>query len=304
MESLPNNVNNCSIEIKNNNSLEELNEFIKQLDSINIEFSIDEQTSNLKKFLLKFHSMNKYIINYSSEISKNFSHCNANIIEPLNLQNKDFIAVLYHFPCFDGAYSAINAFIYYNFLCESKRQKQVEFFPMTNLQSLQEILELDYFQRFKKIFIFDKGFNSEDFEYLLEYLNYYISISGNIKQKIYVIDHHISSIKIFIDDYLTKYQEFKNIIFFVFDKEEKRSACGLTYDFFYNKALRKIKSCFTNKSKNIDKLYLEFVNSQEGKLNDNILNEQYLKFVKYFSQDYKQVIIYLSFIWELFLIKY
>jgi oligoribonuclease NrnB/cAMP/cGMP phosphodiesterase (DHH superfamily) len=137
------------------------------------------------------------------------------------------IAIIYHFPCYDGGYSAMNAYLYYQYLYSEKNT--IHFFPSNSNNRLNEVK----FEKYELVYILDKGLNEEDLIHIAEILKN----TENIK--IVLIDHHYSSIKLF--DSLYEKLNFKNFPNFeiIFNDKNEKSACGLTFEYFKNKALKK-----------------------------------------------------------------
>jgi hypothetical protein len=241
---------------------EKQEEFLNKLNFIEINKQYDCIENYSKKLKYKFPLLKDYII-LSEENSK--KHI-KNSFDNKTSTNKQKIAIVYHVPCFDGSYSAVNAFIHYKYF--SNKINTIHFFPMTNSQRLDEILELEMLDEYNKIYFFDKGFNYEDFQFLYDSISNY-NIKNNVdRNKLIIIDHHISSIEIFMKDFCAKFNSIENVAI-IFDKEEKRSACGITYEFFHAKALRKLKCLVNKKASNFSEIY-----------------ENYQK---YFSDEYKKV---------------
>ncbi len=273
------NVNNSNDEEKDKDRAY-YNEVIEKLESINLNnlcFSILRLN-----FLQKFPFLNDYI-----DISeKNIENDNNEIsIKQKKSSETQKIAVIYHHPCFDGSYSAINAYIFYSYF--SNKKNQLNFFKMSNSNRLENILENQTLEDYNKIYILDKGLSHEDFEYL-----YYLLNENSVKMdiennnKIVVVDHHISSIDIYTKDYKNKFDKFNNVVF-IFEKEEKRSACGITFDIFYNKALRKIKKILIKNSEIIE-FNKETIIDEISKEN-SLLKEKFVLLKKHFSPEYKKV---------------
>lgn len=227
------------------NSEEEI--FLK-INKIEINKQLNTFDNYTQKISNKFPILKDYIINSNTKTKNKTEN---NLIKDKARLNKQKIAIIYHYPCFDGSYSAVNSFIYYKYI--SNKINTINFFPMTNSHRLDDILEQEMLQEYNKIYIFDKGFNQQDYEFLYETLN------NNYfeENKIVIIDHHISSIKKFFEKFSDKFNCFNNIAF-IFDKEEKRSACGISYDYFDIKALRKLKSLLDLKSKKFEEIFQNY----------------------------------------------
>jgi hypothetical protein len=153
-------------------------------------------------------------------------------MENLSLNDKErMIAIIYHYPCYDGSYAAVNAYCYYAYFCIHKNNN-VKFFPSNSQNRINEV-EL---KKFEKVYILDKGLNDIDLEYIYE------TAIKHKQIKFIIIDHHISSIDYFDDNYKEKFAPLKNVKI-IFDKTETRSACGITFEYFKKKSEK-----YTNES--------------------------------------------------------
>ncbi len=156
------------------------------------------------------------------------------------------IGIIYHYPCMDGAYAAINAYLYYYHFrngnqVDNKTTKstkstkstnstkstkcKISFFPSNSHNRLSEV----EFKKFDKIYILDKGLNDEDFKYIID-----ISINFP-SSKIVLIDHHNSSIEQFECEYKDAYSKLNNVEL-LFESDGTRAASGLTFEYFEKKA--------------------------------------------------------------------
>jgi len=137
------------------------------------------------------------------------------------------IAIIYHFPCYDGGYSAMNAYLYYKYLYSE--ENTIHFFPSNSNNRLSEVK----FEKYELVYILDKGLNEEDYIHIAEILKNMENI------KIILIDHHNSSIKLL--DSLNEKLKLKDLsnLKIIFDDKNEKSACGLTFEYFKNKALKK-----------------------------------------------------------------
>lgn len=162
--------------------------------------------------------------------------------------NKKNLCIIYHFPCFDGSMGAINTFLYYkNF---KNDVYNINFFPNKNTDS-----RFDYFltekKNYDKMIIIDLDLKNNDFEYLLK--------EENKNIKVLLFDHHKNWIEKYENEYKNKLNS-KNIKIFL-DKENKKSGCGLTFEYFKNKALKKfpeneVENIFSEKLKNLN-IYIQ-----------------------------------------------
>ena len=134
------------------------------------------------------------------------------------------LSIIYHFPCFDGAYGAINTYLYYtNF---SKTKYTIKFVPMKN-----SISKLFAFEKTDKIVVLDVSLIEEDYKYLMEHQNI----------KVLLIDHHNTGIKDYKSLYESMLKKRTNPIKVVFDERDEQSACGLSFRYFKNKASHNFK---------------------------------------------------------------
>jgi nanoRNase/pAp phosphatase (c-di-AMP/oligoRNAs hydrolase) len=137
------------------------------------------------------------------------------------------IGVIYHYPCFDGTYAALNLYLYLkNF---KKNKFELYYHPSNSFNRISEGFSKEF--KYDKVYILDKGLDDEDYAYLL---------SNDLRAKICIIDHHSSSIELFNLNYSERFKTTKNIEIF-FEQNNTKSAAGMTYDYFYKKATRKYK---------------------------------------------------------------
>lgn len=159
-------------------------------------------------------------------------------------KNSKNIAVVYHYPCYDGAFSCVNLYLYYTHF---NKKYYIYFYPSNSHNRISEVIEPENKLKYSKVFILDKGLNDEDFEHILKCAAEQI--------KFYIIDHHSSSIDIYDEKYKESYQNIKNIKI-IFDNTNERAASSLTFDYFNNKATKKneklAKQIFDEKWKKIN----------------------------------------------------
>jgi hypothetical protein len=151
------------------------------------------------------------------------------------------IGVIYHFPCYDGSYSALNLYLYYTYL---KKHNEVYFYPSNSNNRIAEGFTEDY----DKVYILDKGLNDDDYKYL-------IGRKDVDSQKVVVIDHHSSAIEVYNKEFKDQFSGLKKIEI-IFDDSNTKSAAGMTYDYFYKKASKKfleteVTVVFTEKWKKV-----------------------------------------------------
>ena len=164
------------------------------------------------------------------------------------------LLIIYHYPCYDGALGAINTYIYYKNFSSSKYIITMK--PVENIEIKFKDLEIKY----NKIIIIDLGLKDEDIDFLLKEENYNISII--------LFDHHESWKERYNNNYKEKLKKRKKTKIF-FDQENNKSGCGLTFDYYKNKALKKenkdIEKINEKYSDNLYKLNLYIEDSDTGK---------------------------------------
>ena len=153
---------------------------------------------------------------------------------------KKELTIIYHYPCYDGSLAAINTYLYYNHFSGDKYK--ISLMPLKNTYAC--------FSKIKtkpdKIILVDLGLKDEDISFLTNKSNDQISIV--------IFDHHISSYETYIKEYKSKIENRKHLKIF-YDEKNIKSACGLTFEYYKNKALNK---------KGIDKKRVEAI------FNDNV----------------------------------
>lgn len=147
---------------------------------------------------------------------------------------KHQICIIYHYPCYDGSYAALNCFLYYQNFC--KKENKITFIPSNSQNRISEVK----LEKYNKIYILDKGLNMDDYEYI------HNSLLKNTSVKLVCIDHHLSSIKMFNSDYSDKYKQLDNVKL-IFEEKAERAASGLTFEYFRAKALKKSSEESVNK---------------------------------------------------------
>ena len=168
------------------------------------------------------------------------------------------LQIIYHFPCYDGALGAINTYIYYKNFSSSKYN--ITLLPLKNFEFKFKNLN----HKYNKIIIIDLELKDEDINFLLDTKNDDISII--------LFDHHESWIDRYNNNYKEKIKNRKKTKIF-FDQQNNKSGCGLTFNYYKNKALNKqnkdinkINEIFSD---NLYQLNLYIEDSDTGK---NILN--------------------------------
>lgn len=151
------------------------------------------------------------------------------------------ICIIYHYPCYDGSYAALNCYLYYCYFY--KKENNVYFYPSNSQNRIEEVLTEENCKFFNKVYIVDKGMNDEDYEYVSKKLSQFLNL------KLFYIDHHISSLQLF-NNHIEKFKPLKNYKQILDDKAE-RAACGLSFDYFKNKSLKyykaeEVEKFFTN----------------------------------------------------------
>ena len=141
-----------------------------------------------------------------------------------SVKNRKEVCIIYHFPCYDGTYGAINAYLYYKNFTNDKYN--ITFKPLRNIFPIFSIIDKNY----DKIISLDLALKDEDMNFLTDKKNDNISIV--------LFDHHFSWYERYTKDYIPKIIGRKKLKIF-FDEKSKKSACGLSFDYFKEKALSK-----------------------------------------------------------------
>ena len=140
------------------------------------------------------------------------------------IKEKKNLAIIYHAHCYDGALAAINAYLYYtNF---TKDKYILEFIPLMNIYPLFTYLDKIY----DKIVCLDLGFKDEDLTFLTD--------KNNEKTSIILFDHHSSWSEKYNNEFKEKIKDRKKLKIY-YDEQNKRSACGMAFDYYKEKALSK-----------------------------------------------------------------
>ena len=153
------------------------------------------------------------------------------------------LSIIYHFPCFDGAFAAINTFLYYSNFARTKYI--IQFIPIQNTTSKIEALK-----NANKVILLDLSLSEEEYDYLMEHQD--ISVI--------MIDHHISGINLYkkSEEKLSKRsKKIKAIL----NEKNNESACGLSFRYYKTKAEKKdnkdtVDSIYSNNYYEINK-YVE-----------------------------------------------
>ena len=168
-------------------------------------------------------------------------------MESIIKKNKK-IAIIYHNHCYDGAYAAINAFLYYKHFTNDK-YNLIDFIPLMNIYPLFIKVNMVY----DKIVCLDLGIRDEDINFLND--------KKNEETSIVLFDHHSYWSEKYNKEYKEKLKDRKKLKIF-YDDKNTRSACGMTFDYYKKKAISK---------KDIDKnLVEEIFNSNLKRINDYI----------------------------------
>ena len=206
-------------------------------------------------------------------------------MEPLSISKKE-LCIIYHFPCFDGVYGAINSFLYYKNFTNDKYY--ITFKPLRNVYNIFSAVD----KKYDKIISLDLGLKDEDINFLTNKNNDDISII--------IFDHHIS----WYDKYINQFKQIinnrkKTKIFY--DEKNLKSACGLSFEYFKQKALSKkdidkskVEEIFNDKYKLIND-YIEDSDTGNFKINNihefkSGLSENYsLHYTNLTNQTYKKI---------------
>ena len=162
---------------------------------------------------------------------------------------KKELCIVYHFPCYDGVYGAINSYLYYNNFTNGKYN--ITFKPLRNIYPIFSVVN----KKYDKIISLDLALKDEDINFLTD--------KNNIDTSIIIFDHHFS----WYDKYNKQFKEIidnRNKTKILFDEKNIKSACGLSFDFFKKKALSK---------KNIDIKKVEEIFNDKYKLLNNYIED-------------------------------
>lgn len=159
------------------------------------------------------------------------------------------ICIVYHYPCYDGAYGAINAFLYYKNFTNNKYWITLK--PLRNIFPIFSVID----KKYDKIISLDLTMKDEDINFLTNIENDNISIV--------LFDHHISWLDKYNKEYKPKINNRKKLKIF-YDENNIKSACGLSFDYFKNKVLSK---------KDIDKSKVENIFSDKLKIINNYIED-------------------------------
>ena len=155
-------------------------------------------------------------------------------MESINTQKE--LCIIYHFPCYDGAFGAINTYLFYS---NFKRNKyKITFKPLRNIFPIFSVVNK---KKFDKIIALDLAMKDEDIAFLTN--------KENDETSIIIFDHHFSWYDKYIKDYKPKINNRKKLKIF-FDEKNSKSACGLSFDYFKNKC---------KKTKGVDEKEIERV---------------------------------------------
>ena len=177
---------------------------------------------------------------------------------------KKNICIIYHYPCYDGLYGAINAYLYYKNFTNNKYN--ITFLPLRNIFPIFSQLT----KKFDKIVTLDLGMKGNDIDFLTDKNNSDVSVT--------IFDHHESWYEQYKKEYepiLLKREKFH----IIFDGQNQKSACGLSFDYYKNKALKK---------ENIDKNKVEEIfNAELEKINLYVQDSDTGKFSLKFIHEFK-----------------
>jgi len=181
-----------------------------------------------------------------------------------NILEKKKICIIYHYPCYDGLYGAINTYLYYKNFTNNKYD--ITFLPLRNIYPIYSKLT----QKFDKIISLDLGMKENDIDFLTDKDNSDISVT--------IFDHHES----WYDQYKKEYEPIllkKDKFHIIFDEKNLKSACGLSFEYYKNKALKK---------ENVDIKKVEEIFSLDlKKINDYVEDSDTGKFSLKFIHEFK-----------------
>jgi len=192
------------------------------------------------------------------------------------INKKKELCIIYHFPCYDGAYGSINTYLYYS---NFKRNKyNITFKPLRNIFPIFSTLD----KKYDKIISLDLALKDEDIPFLTN--------KENDTTSIVIFDHHISWYDKYIKDYKPKISGRKKLKM-LYDEKNTKSACGLSFDYFKNKC-KAIKGV---DEKEIERVFNENLKSINNYIEDSDIGRFQIKDIHEFrsalSKDYS---LYLS----------
>ena len=177
---------------------------------------------------------------------------------------KKNLCIIYHYPCYDGLYGAINAYLYYKNFTNNKYN--ITFLPLRNVVPIFSKIT----QKYDKIISLDLGMKENDIDFITNKDNSNISIT--------IFDHHES----WFEQYKKEYEPLlvkREKCHVIFDGKNEKSACGLSFNYYKNKALNK---------ENIDKTKVEEIFNEElQKINSYVEDSDIGKFNLKFSHEFK-----------------
>ena len=175
------------------------------------------------------------------------------------IKEKKYLAIIYHTHCYDGAFAAINAYLYYSNFSNDKYI--LEFIPLMNIYPLFKYVDKNY----DKLVCLDLGIKEEDINFLTD--------KKNEKTSIIIFDHHCSWSEKYNNEFKEKIKDRKKLKIF-YDDQNIRSACGMSYDYYKQKALskkdidkNKVEEIYNNNLENINK-YIEDSDTGHFKIKD------------------------------------
>lgn len=133
---------------------------------------------------------------------------------------KKKLSLIYHYPCYDGCFAAINIFLFYqNF---KKDKYEITFNPIrTAFNKIKAMTGYD------KVIMADVGIEDSEIDFICSNKNF----------KLTIFEHHESTIKkykVFSEDLAKNDRKIK--VFF--DEKNHQSACGLTFRYYRTKSLQ------------------------------------------------------------------
>ena len=136
------------------------------------------------------------------------------------INTKKELCIIYHFPCYDGAYGAINTYLYYN---NFKRNKyNITFKPLRNICPIFSAVD----KKYDKIISLDLSLKDEDIPFLTN--------KENDATSIVIFDHHFSWYEKYIKEYKPKISDRKKLKI-IYDEKNTKSACGLSLNYYKSK---------------------------------------------------------------------
>ena len=175
---------------------------------------------------------------------------------------KKNICIIYHYPCYDGFYGAINAYLYYKNFTNNKYD--ITFLPLRNIYPIFSQLT----KKYDKIVSLDLGMKEGDIDFMTD--------KNNLETSITLFDHHKSWNEQYKKEYEHKLKDRKKL-HIIYDEKSDKSACGLSFNYYKDKALKKkdadVKKIEEIFNKDLEKINLYIEDSDTGKFSLKFTHE-------------------------------